>query len=784
MNLESLFKLSLVMEMVDKVTKPMQAMEGQTANFFNKVQQQSGTLIKNGIAIETAGKSLAKAVLSPVFSAYETKRAISELASLGVEKLEVMEKAAEKFSNEWAGTTKAEFITAAYDIKSGIATLTDEGVSDFTRLAGITATATKSTIAEMTDLFATGYGIYKDYYHELTDQQFGEMFSGGIAKAVQQFKTSGSGMAQSIKSLGAAATAANVPFEEQLSILGMLQATMSGSEAGTKYKAFLRSAARGGKALGLSFTDANNNLLTMPEIIEKLRKKFGDTMDAAEKMQLQKAFGDAEAVALIDLMYQKTGNLQDNIVLMHSELEKGAKGAIAMADKINSADPSKMEILNQKVQNLKETIGNSLAPTVSDLIDKAGGIIEKTGEWVEKNQSLVQTFMFALLVLGGFGIGLGATIKIIGLVGFGIVQLKTGLFGFINVSNKVIRGLGFLGKGLINVSAQVLSFAKTLLINAAIATKNFVISLIGMAKQAIITAVTAMPGLIAAVWSFTAALLANPITWIILGIVALITALVLLWKNWDGVVSWIKGVWDGFVNGIIEGFNWILGLFSEMPTWLQFAIAAFMPFIGIPLLIITHWDSIKDFFVNLWNGIVNGVQQGIETVRNFLFGIPDFFRHSGEMIINTLVEGIKSVAMKPVEAVKGIFEKVRQFLPFSDAKEGPLSELTLSGNRVIQTLVTGMEQEENLPAQAMEDSFKKIDLTFSDMPERIETKKKAAISEENESLSNEKGKAGTTIEKLILNIDLKKLKELNDLIKLVEELKDSISEGDPEPVTI
>ena len=108
----------------------------------------------------------------------------------------------------------------------------------------------------MTSLFATGYGIYKDFYGDMSDMEFGEMFSAGIAQSVKQFKTTGSGMAQSIQTLGASATTANVPLEEQLSILGMLQATMGGAEAGTKYKAFLRSAAKGGEALGLSFTDA------------------------------------------------------------------------------------------------------------------------------------------------------------------------------------------------------------------------------------------------------------------------------------------------------------------------------------------------------------------------------------------------------------------------------------------------------------------------------------------------------------------------------------------------
>ncbi len=66
--------------------------------------------------------------------------------------------------DQWAGTTKSDFISAAYDIKSGIASVTDEGVAQYTELAGVTAKATKSTIGEMTSLFATGYGMHKELH--------------------------------------------------------------------------------------------------------------------------------------------------------------------------------------------------------------------------------------------------------------------------------------------------------------------------------------------------------------------------------------------------------------------------------------------------------------------------------------------------------------------------------------------------------------------------------------------------------------------------------------------
>ena len=263
MSLESIFKLSLVMNLVDHLSGPLSGVAsrvGADVSRLDALGQTFGGFLKAGTAMQEAGVQITSAVLAPVEATFETRRALGELASLGVEDLDTLEHAARNFSDQWSGTTKADFISAAYDIKSGISSLSDEGVAKFTALAALTGKATKSSASEMTSLFATGYGIYKGYYDDLSDIQFGEMFSAGIAESVRAFKTSGSGMAQGIQSLGASATTANVPLEEQLAILGMLQATMGGAEAGTKYKAFLRSAAKGGEALGLSFLDANNQL--------------------------------------------------------------------------------------------------------------------------------------------------------------------------------------------------------------------------------------------------------------------------------------------------------------------------------------------------------------------------------------------------------------------------------------------------------------------------------------------------------------------------------------------
>lgn len=814
MSLESVFKLSLIMNMVDHLTGPMAGVSagvGEASSRLERMGQTFGTVAKTGAVMAGVGAQITAAALQPVKAIFETKRAIGELSSLGVRDLKTIESAARKFSDQWSGTSKAEFIAAAYDIKSGISSLSDQGVADMTSMAALTAKATKSTAAEMTSLFATGYGIYKSYYNNLSDLEFGEMFSAGIAKSVQQFKTTGSGMAQGIQTLGASATTSNVPLEEQLSILGMLQATMGGAEAGTKYKAFLRSATKGGEALGLKFTDANNQLLNMPQILGILKGKFGETMDAAEKMDLQNAFGDTEAVALIDLMYSKVGDLQNNITGMQASLGAGAGAATEMASAIQKTEPERYDRLQQRIQNVKESIGNSLLPVMNQMMDKSEGTVAKLGTWIEANQGLTSVIMLIILAVGGFLTVAGTFIAVVS--GVGLILTKTvgsaiglwkailkipsafetmRIYGML-AGDGVKRGFSVMRQagtaaltGIKNVTLSIVNMARTALVSGASALKRLALGMVSMARQAITTAVTAMPGLIASVWSFTAALFANPITWVVIGIVALIAALVLLWQNWDSVVAWIQNAWNGFVNGIKAGFDWISNLFNGMPTWLQIVFAVFMPFIGIPLLLKNNWGSLVSFFSGLWSGIHSTFTSGIQGIKDFISGTFSWFRQSGSKILTTFTEGIRSAISAPVEAVKGGLAKIRQMLPFSDAKEGPLSTLTLSGKRTMTTYAEGVSLAKNAPAYAVEKSLSKAKATLEREPAKKVSFGRAgqADGEDGREGGNSAGGKNIIIQKLQIPVDIKKLKELKQLLKIIEELEEYTNgnDGDPDMV--
>ncbi|WP_368280478.1 phage tail tape measure protein [Enterocloster citroniae] len=808
MGMESVYKLSVVLNMVDQLTAPMGRASQNLGSRLSGLQSGFGMAALAGGGMTAAGVGITNGMMKIAGSTFETQDALAELKSLGITDLKAVEDAARQFSDTWAGATKADFITAAYDIKSGIASLTDEGVAQFTELAGLTAKATKSTTGEMTSLFATGYGIYKGYYSELSDLEFGEMFAGGIATAVKAYKTSGSEMASAISALGGSATSANVPLEEQLSVLGMLQATMSGSEAATKYKALLNAATGAGEKLGLNFLDADKQLRSLPEILGILKSKYGDTIDAVEKKQIKEAFGSDEAVAVIDLLYGKTGELQTGILDMYDALGGGSSAAQEMATAINATESQKYTVLKQRLHNVTEELGVNLLPTVNDWIGKAGQAVGKASEWIAENQGLASGILNAVLFLGMFLTVTGSVTSIIGIFGTAITR-TIGMVGGLKSGFETLRIYGMY---------------------AADGIKAMGAGLLNMVRQGIASAAAALPGLISSVWGFTTALLANPVTWIVIGIAALTAGLILLWKNWDKVSAFIQNVWNACVEKVRAGLQAMKDFFSNIGgaivstvsnvfNRVRGAVSSRMEAVrnvmgnvmgaavgtvrqkldnmknayeqnggGIRGIAAAAVEGVKgyytagfDFLNTLTGGKLNGIKelwsQGLAKVRGVVDGAVGLFKQSGAKIMETFTEGIRSAVNKPVEAVKGALSRIRQMLPFSDAKEGPLSQLTLSGRRVFETIHTGMSQTASLPADTARDAFQALSdenqeggAAFARLLTGGREERKP--SGQGSIWSQKQQGGGTVIQRLELHVSLERLKDLPLLFKLIDDIKE------------
>lgn len=488
MGMESLFALSVVMDLVDHLSGPVGQASKNVSASLQGMNEAFNTVAKSGEQIAGLGTAILGAGATLVSTTFDTQTALGELASLGVQDMQAINDAAAEFSNTWAGTTKDQFISASYDIKSGIASLTDEGVAQFTELAGLTATATKSTTDTMTSLFATSYGIYKGFYSDMSDLEFGEMFSAGLATAVKNYKTSGSEMASAISALGATATSAGASMEEQLAILGQLQATMSGSEAATKYRAFLNQAASAGEKLGLSFTDSNNQLLGTTDILEALQGKYGDTIDAIEKQQIKEAFGTDEAVAMIDLLYGKTDILRSGIDDLATSMAAGTEVTKEMADAINDTPANQLTVLKQEAHNVAEELGGSLLPVAAEAMGAAKELVSGVSSFISKNQEAISTAAPLIMKIASLMAALGLAGVLFGRLG----SAALGFAGVINTVRKGITGFSVVGTLTNPVTLMIaavggLIAAFIILWNRSEAFRNFWKNLFSQVKQTFLT---------------------------------------------------------------------------------------------------------------------------------------------------------------------------------------------------------------------------------------------------------------------------------------------------------
>jgi TP901 family phage tail tape measure protein len=73
---------------------------------------------------------------------------------------------------------------------------------------------------------------------------------------------------------------------------------------------------------------------------------------------------------------------------------------------------------------------------------------------------------------------------------------------------------------------------------------------------------------------------------------------------------------------------------------------------------------------------------------------PNRWITAGQQIPMMLAEGIAQTAGSPVEEVTEMVGEARDFLPFSPAKEGPLSDLNSAGPALVSTIADGVESEQ------------------------------------------------------------------------------------------
>lgn len=327
--------------------------------------------------------------------------------------------------------------------------------------------------------------------------------------------------------------------------------------------------------------------------------------------------------------------------------------------------------------NVLAAFGGVMGPELKNITAAFGRLSERIQGFVGTHPRTAKYIFMAVagfsavaLAAGGMGLAIGGIAKVISLSASGWVTL--------------LKALSAIKYGMFVLRYQIVTSLIPGIISAASAT-----------------------------WAFTAALLANPITWIVVGVVALAASVYLLIKNWDKVTAFFKRVWESvkqifsaawdwiktmFLNytphgliikhwdkiagmfgriwdavrrGVVAAWDRIWGAVKSIASgawrWLKTMFLNFTPY-G---LIIKYWEPITGFFGRIWDGVTAKFNQFI----NWIKGLGGVFLKAGANIVTSLWNGIKSLASKPVEAIKNIVKQIRDFLPFSPAKRGPLMDL-------------------------------------------------------------------------------------------------------------
>ncbi|AGQ91347.1 hypothetical protein M634_13075 [Vibrio parahaemolyticus O1:Kuk str. FDA_R31] len=541
--------------LIDQISKPLGNIQRQMNDVTNTYRQGTHTMVAGAAGMVGAGFALQQALMPAI----EMDRALGEVKSLGVadDQLKTLAQTAMKFSVEY-GKSATEFVAASYDIKSAMGSMTGDELAGVTRSSAILAAATKADTATITNYMGTMYSVFKDQADRIGKDTWAEQVAGMTAKSVEMFKTTGQGMSDAFKGVGALGKTHGVAIQEQMAVLGLLQGSMSGSEAGTRYKAFMNGVVKAQDKLGMAFTDSNGKMLPMFDIMSKLRNQFGD-LDSLEIDQIKQAFGSDEAVLLITDLIGKTGDLQSSVKELNdaSNLNTAMKMAHSMIDQ--------WERLEQGVFAVRTAFGAallpSLLPVVSSLADGAMEIIE----WTEMFPNLTKYIGFAAMaILGAAAAGGAFTL----MMGVGKQAMATYM-----LTMKLFTGVSFLlTKGMAGLRVVMLAA------NIAIAA-NPIILIVGA-----VIAATAAVGTLIYYWDDLKASFGDT-TWF----QVLEGALTLITMPFRAMFEFIKAGWQWVMSGFTDtsGFAFIgemaesmRNIFGSVFSWFTQKLA------GI-------WESLK-----------------------------------------------------------------------------------------------------------------------------------------------------------------------------------------------
>lgn len=163
------------------------------------------------------------------------------------------------------------------------------------------------------------------------------------------------------------------------------------------------------------------------------------------------------------------------------------------------------------------------------------------------------------------------------------------------------------------------------------------------------------------------------------------------------------------VKSIITVIKVVGAVISVLASAFGPVILAIAAAIAIGVLLWKNWDKIREAAGNLLEGIKatignvrDAIVTGIQAAIDWIISLPAEALKWGSDIIDGIVSGIQSAVGRVGEAVKGVADKIKSFLGFSEPEDGPLSDFNTYMPDMIDLMASGITSGKKKVKDALE----------------------------------------------------------------------------------
>ncbi len=495
-----------------------------------------------------------------------------------------------------------------------------------------------------------------------------------FARAAADTNAEVADMGDAMKYIAPVANAMGISLEESAAAIGIMSdAGIKGSQAGTSLRGALSRLAKPTDPmiakmdeLGLSFYDAEGNMKSLKDQIGMLQQAFKGLTPEQQQNALVTLYGQESLsgmMALIDKGPDSLGKLTNSLKDSNGAADEMAR---TMQDNMNSS----IEQMLGAFESAAIVIQGIIAPAIRGVADTIGGLVQKFVDAPEPIQKMV-------LVIAGLVAAIGPLLFIGGSMLVWFAKLKVAV-GFLSTSFPALGGVFTALTGPVGIIIGIIA----LLVGAFILAWN--------TSEGFRNAVTAIWESIKNTISFAVQTVSNTIQRIFGGVVA-------WWKaNNEEIAAAVDAIWNGKIGqfirnamGVIQGVIvgvWTAikgiteGIWTAISGVIEGALRVIQGLIKFVLGVLSgDWSMAWEGMVEAASGILYGlgglVVGALEAVIGVVKGFFSIFKNAGWNLVKMIADGIWSAISLPVKAISAVVSKVRRYLPFSPAKEGPLSDL-------------------------------------------------------------------------------------------------------------